>query len=58
MTLGGESFGFRRLVEIDDTTFYALASIDRLSRTALGTVWRDLAIMALGATCLALLGSI
>jgi len=38
--------------------FYALTSIDGSSRTLLQAVWRDLAFMAVGAICLALLSSI
>ncbi len=57
-TLSGESFAYRRLVHVGDTVFYALASIDQSSRTALGAVWRDMVILAVGATCLALLGSV
>lgn len=55
--LDTESFAFRRLVQVGDTVFYALASIDGSSRTLLQAVWRDLAFIAVGAICLALVGS-
>jgi putative nucleotidyltransferase with HDIG domain len=56
-TLGGESFAFRRLVQIGDTYFYALTSVDASSRAALLDARRDLAIIAVGAIALALAGS-
>ena len=56
--LNAESFAFRRLVQVGDTVFYALTSIDGSSRTLLQAVWRDLAFMAVGAICLALVSSI
>ena len=55
--LNGESYAFRRLVQIGDTAFYALASIDDSSRTPLQRVRRDLAYMGIGAVLLALLAS-
>jgi putative nucleotidyltransferase with HDIG domain len=56
--LAAESFAFRRLVQVGDTVFYALASIDGSSRQLLQAVRRDLVFMAIGAVALALLGSI
>jgi len=56
--LNAESYAFRRLVEVGETVFYALASIDDSSRTLLQAVRRDLAFMAAGAMGLALIGSI
>jgi putative nucleotidyltransferase with HDIG domain len=56
--LGGESFAYQQLASVGDTVFYALASVDQSSQAALRLVWRDFGIMALGATCLALLGSV
>jgi putative nucleotidyltransferase with HDIG domain len=56
-TLAGGAFAFRRLVQVGDATFYALASIDESSRGLLQAVRRDLALMAVGASALALIGS-
>jgi putative nucleotidyltransferase with HDIG domain len=59
MSLDGESYAFRRLVQMPPAAgFYALASIDESSRSALATVRRDLLFIATGATILALLGSL
>ena len=58
-TLDGESYAFRRLVQVGPAAgFYALASIDESSRSALATVRRDLIAIAVGATLLGLLGSL
>jgi putative nucleotidyltransferase with HDIG domain len=56
--LDNESFAFRRLVEVGDAAFYALASIDASSRAPLQAARRDLALMAVGAFALALIGSV
>jgi putative nucleotidyltransferase with HDIG domain len=56
--LDDDSHAFRRLVQTGDTSFYALASIDQSARLALGSTTQSLAFIALGAICLALLGSI
>ncbi len=56
--LGDDSHAYRRLVQIGDTAFYALASIDQSARVAVGSTTRALAFIALGAICIALLGSI
>jgi putative nucleotidyltransferase with HDIG domain len=55
--LGGESYAFRRLFQIGDTGFYALASIDDASRPAMRSAMRNLGFIAGGATLLALFGS-
>jgi putative nucleotidyltransferase with HDIG domain len=55
--LAGEYYAFRRLVAIGDTMFYALSSIDRSSRGALGDATRNLAVLAAAALGLALVGS-
>jgi len=56
--LDGESYAFRRLVQVGPAGFYALASIDDSSRAVLATLRRDLAFMAAGAIILAFLGSV
>jgi putative nucleotidyltransferase with HDIG domain len=58
VSLDGESHAFRRLVAIGDTVFYALASIDESSRGATQQAMRNLALIAVGAVFLALLGSV
>src|SRR5262249_15633873 len=58
VTLNGESIAFQRLVQIGDTSFYALASIDASSRAALREAARSLALIAIGAILLALIGSV
>jgi putative nucleotidyltransferase with HDIG domain len=55
--LGGEAHAFLRLVQIGSTSFFALGSIDRASGTAMREATRSLVLIALGATLLALLGS-
>jgi putative nucleotidyltransferase with HDIG domain len=57
LSLDGESYAFRRLVDVGATTFYALGSIDESSRTATQTAIRELAVIAAGATALALAAS-
>ena len=56
--LGGESYAFRRLFPIGDTSFYALSSIDDASRPAMRMAMRNLGFIAAGATLLALVGSL
>jgi putative nucleotidyltransferase with HDIG domain len=56
--LGGESYAFRRLVQIGPTSFYALGSIDESARTATRRAMRSLALVAALAALLALVGSV
>jgi putative nucleotidyltransferase with HDIG domain len=58
MPLNGESYAYRRLVAVGDTSFYALSSIDDSSRGAMRLAMRNLLFTAIGAMALALLGSI
>lgn len=53
----GESHAFRRLFEIGDTSIYALGSVDEASRQPIRSAMRNLALIAFGATLLAMLGS-
>jgi putative nucleotidyltransferase with HDIG domain len=53
----GESYAFRRLFQTGDTSIYALASIDDASAPITRTAMRNLGVIALCATLLALLGS-
>ena len=55
--LGGESHAFRKLFEVRGTSFYALGSIDAASRQATQSAMGSLALIAAGATLLALFGS-
>ena len=55
--LGGESHAFLQIFQIGDTSFYALGSIDEASRPATRSAMRSLALITVGATVLALLGS-
>jgi putative nucleotidyltransferase with HDIG domain len=55
--LEGESYAFRRLVDLNGASFYALASIDESSRAATRTAVQRLLIIAAGATLLALAAS-
>jgi putative nucleotidyltransferase with HDIG domain len=57
VTLDGESYAFRRLVQVGTTSFYALGSIDESSRSATRAALRDLAAIGTGAALLALLAS-
>ena len=57
ITLGGESYAFRRLTNVGGASFYALASIDESSRAATGAAVRRLLAIAVGATLLALAAS-
>src|SRR5207253_4248211 len=56
--LNGESYAYRRLVAVGDTSFYAFSSIDDSSRGAMRQAMRNLLFTAVGAIALALLGSI
>jgi putative nucleotidyltransferase with HDIG domain len=56
-TLAGESYAYRRLFPIGDTSFFALSSIDDAARPAMRSTMRNLAYIAAGATLLALFGS-
>ncbi len=58
LDLDRESFVFRRLVTIGGASFYALGSVDALSEASTAAEMRTLALVALGAMLLALLGSI
>jgi putative nucleotidyltransferase with HDIG domain len=57
IVLDGESHAYRRLVAVGDTVFYALGSIDESSRGAMGNAMENLALIAVGAIVLALVGS-
>jgi putative nucleotidyltransferase with HDIG domain len=57
ITLDGESIAFRQLVAVGDTTFYALGSIDESSRIPTREAIQSMALIAVGATLLALGGS-
>ena len=56
--VAGESWAFRRLVQVGDTSFYALGSIDGSSSAATRAAMVDLGFLAIGATALGLLASI
>jgi putative nucleotidyltransferase with HDIG domain len=58
LMLDGESYAFRRLVDVGSTTVYALGSIDESSRAATSTAIRELAVIAAGAIALALAASL
>ena len=53
-TLDGEQQAYRRLVAVGDTTFYALGSIDAMSRSAMRDAEWSLALVAAAALLLAL----
>jgi putative nucleotidyltransferase with HDIG domain len=57
VTLDGESHAFRRLVAVGDTVFYALGSVDESSKSATRDAMNNLALIAVGAIALALIGS-
>jgi putative nucleotidyltransferase with HDIG domain len=57
VTLDGESHAFRRLVDVTGATFYALTSIDGVSREPTRRAIERLSIIALCATLLALAAS-
>lgn len=56
--LDGESFSFRRLLEVGDVSVYALGSIDQRSNSAMAQAMRTILFIAVGTTAFALLGSI
>jgi putative nucleotidyltransferase with HDIG domain len=56
--LGGESYGFRRIVRAGDTSFYALSSVDQMSRAMMSAATWYLAFLAAGAFALALAASV
>ena len=56
--LAGEAHAFRQLVQIGDTSVYALTSIDRAASAAITGFTRALVYIAIGALSVALLGSI
>src|SRR6185436_3887717 len=56
--LDGESYAFRQLVQIGNTSFFALASIDESSRAATRAAVRNLVLIAAGAALLALVASV
>jgi putative nucleotidyltransferase with HDIG domain len=58
VVLQGESYAVRRLLDVGDTTLYALSSIDESARLAVSQMTTTLAFIAIGALALALLGSI
>ena len=51
-------FAFRRLVDVGDTAFYALGSIDGLSKAATEAAMRTMGLVAGGALIVALIGSV
>jgi hypothetical protein len=53
----GESQAFRRLFQAGDMSIYALASIEEASGPAIGMMMRNLALIAVGAAILGLVGS-
>jgi hypothetical protein len=57
VTLDGQSYAFRRLVQIGTTSFYALGSIDELSRAATSKAIQELGAIATVAVVLALVAS-
>ncbi|MGH9142560.1 MAG: HD-GYP domain-containing protein [Vicinamibacterales bacterium] len=58
IVLNGETYAFRRLVAVGETTFYALGSIDESSRGPMRQALWSLGFTAIGAISLALLGSV
>ena len=57
VTLDGQSYAFRRLVQVGTASFYALGSIDEASQAATRTAIRNLRWIAAGAAALALIAS-
>jgi putative nucleotidyltransferase with HDIG domain len=57
MELEGEAHAFRRLVHVANTSFYAIGSIDEAARAEIREAMRVLALIAVGAMLLALVGS-
>ncbi len=56
--LDGEAYAYRRLVQVGSTGFYALGSVDESSSRPTREAMRSLMLIAIGATGLALLGSV
>ncbi len=56
--LDGEAYAYRRLVQVGGASFYALGSVDQSSSQATRDAMRSLILIAIGATALALLGSV
>ena len=56
--LDGEAYAYRRLVQVGGASFYALGSVDQSAGQATREAMRNLALIAVGATALALLGSV
>lgn len=57
-TLDREPHAFRQLVDLGETKFYALDSIEASSQRAMAKTMRNLSVMAVGAGLLAFLGSL
>jgi putative nucleotidyltransferase with HDIG domain len=57
VALDGEAHAYRRLVDVGDTSLYALGSIDEASRPVTRSVLRSLMLIAAGAGVLALCAS-
>jgi putative nucleotidyltransferase with HDIG domain len=57
VVLAGESYVFRRLVQVGDTSFYGLGSIDESAMGPTRAALARLGVLALGATAMALLTS-
>jgi putative nucleotidyltransferase with HDIG domain len=55
--LNGESYAFQRLNQLNDTSLYALSSIDQPVSEATGAVLTQLVLIGLGTGVLALVGS-
>ena len=56
--LDGEAYAYRRLVQVGGASFYALGSVDQSAGQATREAMRNLVLIAVGATALALLGSV
>lgn len=54
IVLNGETHAFRRLVQVGDTAFYAIASIDEAARGVTTAIVKTLVWIAIGATSIAL----
>ena len=57
ISLAGESYAFRRVVQVTDTDFYSLQSIDEAAQVMTRTAMRELIYLAIGAVALALIAS-
>ena len=58
INLAGESYAYRRVVQVTDTDFYSLQSIDEAAQVMTSTVMRELTSLAIGAIALALIASV